>query len=55
MLESLHRLWIHLTRQRRLQLALLMILMIITSFAEVFSIGAVLPFLGVLADPVKGF
>lgn len=29
--------------------------MVLTSFAEVFSIGAVLPFLGVLSEPEKGF
>ncbi len=55
MIESLHRLWIHLDRRRRLQFVLLLILMILTSIAEVFSIGAVLPFLGVLAEPEKGF
>lgn len=55
MLESLHHLWIHLTRPRRLQFASLILLMVLTSFAEVFSIGAVLPFLGVLSEPEKGF
>lgn len=55
MIESLFRLWTHLSRRRRLQFVLLLLLMILTSFAEVFSIGAVLPFLGVLAEPEKGF
>ena len=38
-----------------MQLAVLAVLMIIASFAEVVSIGAVLPFLGVLTSPEKIF
>lgn len=49
------RLWQHITLRRRGQLGLLLLLMILTSFAEVFSIGAVLPFLGVLTAPEKVF
>ncbi|MDP2127609.1 MAG: ABC transporter ATP-binding protein [Pseudohongiella sp.] len=45
------RLWPHINRRRRNQLSLLLILMIVASFAEIFSIGAVLPFLGVLTAP----
>ena len=45
------RLWKHITPTRRLQFAGLMLLMITTSVAELLSIGAVIPFLGVLTAP----
>ncbi|MDC3391599.1 ABC transporter ATP-binding protein/permease [Candidatus Thioglobus sp.] len=45
------RLWGHISSRRRGQFGLLFILMIFSSFAEVLSIGAVLPFLGVLTSP----
>ena len=45
----------HLSPRREKQLAILAVLMIIASFAEVVSIGAVLPFLGVLTSPDKIF
>lgn len=41
--------------RRRRQFGLLLIMMIIASFTEVFSIGAILPFLGVLTAPQKVF
>jgi ATP-binding cassette subfamily B protein len=44
-------LWRHLTTRRQKQFSLLLILMIIASLAEVISIGAVLPFLGILTAP----
>lgn len=49
----LKRLWHHISARRRVQFALLLVLMILTSFAEIFSLGAVLPFLGVLTAPDK--
>lgn len=49
------RLWYHITPPRRKQLGLLLCLIIFTSFAEVASIGAVLPFLGVLTAPERVF
>lgn len=45
------RLWFHINVVRKTQLVLLLVLIIITSIAEVFSIGAVLPFLAVLSSP----
>lgn len=56
-------LWHHLGRRRQLQLGFLMGLMLISAFAEVVSLGAVIPFLGILVAPdqlfdysiVKGF
>ena len=41
--------------RRRVQLFLLFLLMIVVAFFEVISIGAVLPFLGVLTAPAKVF
>ena len=43
--------WHHLEPRRKKQLGLLLILMVAASFAEVLSLGAVLPFLGVLTQP----
>ena len=45
------RLWRQVTMRRRLQLAALALLMLSAAGAEIFSIGAVLPFLGVIAAP----
>ena len=53
-LHLLH-LWTHLTSRRRKQLFYLFFLMAIASFAEVLTIGAVLPFLAVLTNPQKLF
>jgi len=49
--SSLAILWHHLTKRRQKQFSLLLILMVIASLAEIISIGAVLPFLGVLTAP----
>jgi ABC-type multidrug transport system fused ATPase/permease subunit len=49
--DLLKRLWGHLSLRRRVQLATLLLLMSIVSLAEVVSIGAVLPFLGMLTSP----
>lgn len=49
--HSVKRLWRHLDRRRRYQCGLLLLLMLISAVAEVISLGAVLPFLGVLAAP----
>lgn len=49
------RLWPHITSRRRLQFGLLLVLMVLVSFAEILSIGAVLPFLGALTSPDRVF
>jgi ATP-binding cassette, subfamily B, bacterial PglK len=49
--SSLVILWQHLSKRRHKQFLLLLILMVIASLAEIISIGAVLPFLGVLTAP----
>lgn len=51
----LMRLWHHLTRRRQRQFVLLMGLMLVSAFAEVVSLGAVLPFLGILVVPDRVF
>lgn len=50
-LNLLKRLWDHLSSRRRKQFFLLAILMIVSALAEVLSLGALLPFIGVLTSP----
>ena len=45
----------HLSHQRQRQFGLLMGLMVVSAFAEVVSLGAVLPFLGILISPEQVF
>jgi len=47
------RIWHYVDSHRRIQLGVLLLLMIMTSLAEVFSIGAAMPFLGVLTAPER--
>ena len=49
----LKRLWIHIGPYRQRQFGLLLILMLLAAFAEIVSIGAVLPFLGILTAPER--
>ncbi len=49
------RLWHHISVRRRRQFALLLMLILFASFAEILSIGAVLPFLAVLTAPERIF
>ena len=53
--QLLARLWPHISSRRRRQFGFLLVLMLIASFAEILSIGAVLPFLGVLTTPERVF
>ena len=55
MLRLYQLLWVNLTPVRRKQFAGLLLLTIVAAIAEVVSIGAVLPFLAVLTDPVRVF
>ena len=50
-LNLLGGIWVHLSRRRRLQLAVLLIVMLASGLAELVSLGAVLPFLAVLSNP----
>ncbi len=49
--QLLRRLWRHISTQRRRQFGLLLVLVVMATVAEILSIGAVLPFLGVLTAP----
>ena len=51
----LKRLWYQLSPGRQRQFVVLLILMLLASFTEIFSIGAVLPFLSVLTAPNRIF
>lgn len=51
----LKRLWHHLSRRRKRQFLLLLGLMLASAFAEVLSLGAILPFLGILTAPEQVF
>ena len=55
MATLIKRLWRHFSARRRRQLFLLLMLMLLASFAEILSIGAVLPFLGALTAPERIF
>ncbi|MFA6222565.1 MAG: ABC transporter ATP-binding protein [Desulfomonilaceae bacterium] len=49
------RLWRHLSKRRQRQLGLLLVLMVASAFSEVISLGAVLPFIGILTAPENVF
>lgn len=53
--DLLVRLWRHLPSRRQRQFLLLLGLMLVSAFAEVVSLGAVLPFLGILTVPEQVF
>lgn len=47
----LRSLWRHISRKRRAQIGILFCVMLAASILELFSIGMVIPFLGVLTNP----
>jgi ATP-binding cassette subfamily B protein len=49
----LRGIWGHLSRRRRLQLGVLLLVMLASGLAELVTLGAVLPFLAVLSDPQR--
>ena len=53
--DLLLRLWHHMSQRRKRQFVLLLGLMLVSAFAEVISLGAVLPFLGILIAPDRVF
>ena len=53
--KLLNRLWCHISPRRRVQFYFLFVLTLLASFAEILSIGAVLPFLGALTAPERIF
>ena len=52
-IRLLYGIWGHLSRRRRFQLVLLLLVMLASGGAELLSLGSVLPFLAVLSDPQK--
>jgi len=55
LINMLQQLWVNILPRRRKQFKYLLILMILTSIAEIVSIGATLPFLAALTDPDQLF
>lgn len=53
--QILQRLWHHISLRRRRQFLFLLVLMFLASFAEILSIGVMLPFLGALTAPERIF
>lgn len=49
--DNLENLWNHLSNRRKIQFLSLLILMLVSAFLDIISIGAILPFLGVLTAP----
>ncbi len=50
-IEDIVFLWKFVGKKRKFQLILLMLLMFLSTFAEIVSIGLIVPFLGVLTNP----
>ncbi|MGB3296869.1 MAG: ABC transporter ATP-binding protein [Phormidesmis sp.] len=50
LLNDLRQLWFYLSRRRRIQLGLLLILLLVTSLSEMVSLGAIFPFLSALGN-----
>jgi ATP-binding cassette, subfamily B, bacterial PglK len=53
LIRVMGRLWRHLSRRRQHQFELLVALMVISALAELVSLGAVVPFLGVMIAPER--
>lgn len=53
--QLIRRLWHHISSRRRMQFSILLLLMIFASFAELVSIGALLPFISMLTAPEAVF
>ena len=47
----LKQLWHHLSKRRQRQFVFMQILIVVASFFEMASLGAVIPFLTVLSEP----
>lgn len=52
---GLRALFSHVNKSRRVQLGFVLILTALSSVAEMFSLGAIVPFIGILTDPVSVF
>jgi hypothetical protein len=49
--SQLKRIWLHISALRRFQFILLLGLTLLCSIAEIISLGAVLPFIGIITQP----
>jgi len=49
--KLLRKLWVHLSRRRKRQFGLLLLLMLLGAALEIVSLGTIIPFLGMLAAP----
>jgi len=54
-LNLVRRVWRHFSRRRQCQFWFVLGLMLVSTFAEIVSLGAVLPFLGILISPDSVF
>ena len=53
--DQIRQLWTHLSNKRKRQLFILGFFLVISSIAEIITIGTLLPFLGILTAPEKVF
>jgi ATP-binding cassette, subfamily B, bacterial PglK len=53
--DLLRHLWGHLSARRKRQFTMVAVLILLSAFAEVLSLGAILPFLGILTAPERVF
>ena len=54
-LTLLRQLWAHLAKRRKRQFLIILFITILNTFVEVLSLGALIPFLGVLVSPEQVF
>jgi ATP-binding cassette, subfamily B, bacterial PglK len=54
-MSDIKQLWSYILPKRRVQFCLVLMMMILSSVVDVISLGAVIPFLGVLSSPEKVF
>jgi ABC-type multidrug transport system fused ATPase/permease subunit len=50
-ISLIKQLWLHINPRRKFQISILIVLMVFASLSEVISIGAILPFLGMITEP----
>jgi len=51
--QQISRLFSYIGKKRKIQFSLLLLLTVLSSFAEVVSLGAVVPFIGILTEPER--
>ena len=51
LLSLFKKLWSYIKQRRKIQFYLLLVLTIFSAFAEVISLGAVIPFIGIITQP----